>query len=193
MGNIRVWDLGGRPTQASHIIRKSIIQGLLQIKSVPIPAGGQNIIVKSLCTVDCNLVAAAVANNVKIIDKSRSNGGIGHLAIAASGIKLYDLRSYEELDRGTKRESTPASETAPQVPLKLVSGHMDIFAVVASEDAKLFAGGREKTIRMWTDPAKVPTGQVFQPPHFDAVSCLQPWGRSHLVSGSRDKFIKLWE
>lgn len=40
----------------------------------------------------------------------------------------------------------PASETAPQVPLKLVSGHMDIFAVVASEDAKLFAGGREKTV-----------------------------------------------
>ncbi|KAF4668773.1 Kinesin-like protein kif21b [Perkinsus olseni] len=200
MGNIRVWDLGARPTQ---------------IKSVPIPAGGQNVIVRSMCAVDGNLVAAAVANNVKIIDKrcpSHSccvatvvtgenkdisqvalvpSGGAGHVAIAATGLKLYDLRSFEELDRGTKREST-ASEAVPQ-PVKLSSGHMDLFAVAASEDSKLFAGGREKTIRMWTDPTRTPTGQVFQPPHFDAVSSLQPWGPSHFVSGSRDKFIKLWE
>ncbi|KAF4662139.1 Kinesin-like protein kif21b [Perkinsus chesapeaki] len=201
MGNIRVWDLGGRPTQ---------------IKSVPISAGGQNIIVRSMCAIDCNLVAAAVSNSVKIIDKrcpSHSccvatvatgeskdvcqvalvpNGGAKHLAVACSGLRLYDLRTFEELDRGTKRESTASDATTPQYA-KLPSGQMDLLAVVASEDSKLFAGGREKTIRMWTDPTRTLSAQVFQPPHFDAVSCLQPIESSYLVSGSRDKFLKLWE
>lgn len=54
----------------------------------------------------------------------------------------------------------------------------------------LVSGGSDETIRIYDLKAHKEIGSLLQ--HKDAISCLQFFGRSHLISAGRDGSICIW-
>ncbi|CAK4445436.1 unnamed protein product [Aphanomyces euteiches] len=105
--------------------------------------------------------------------------------------------TYEGMLYGWEAPMDSLTEKEPKSALKMIYGypaHTECIKAVATmmeTDGKtLLTGGNDEMIKIYNVKKKVEVGILMQ--HKGAITCLEYYGKSHVLSGSADNTICIW-
>ncbi|ETV89643.1 hypothetical protein, variant 4 [Aphanomyces astaci] len=105
--------------------------------------------------------------------------------------------TYEGMLYGWEASTKDLTGKKPKSALKMVYGYpahtecIKALAMMMEHDGKtLLTGGNDEMIKIYNVKKKVEVGILMQ--HKGAITCLEYYGKSHVLSGSADNTICIW-
>ncbi|ETW08408.1 hypothetical protein H310_00993 [Aphanomyces invadans] len=105
--------------------------------------------------------------------------------------------TYEGMLYGWEASTKDLTGKKPRTALKMIYGYpahtecIKALAMMMEHDGKtLLTGGNDEMIKIYNVKKKVEVGILMQ--HKGAITCLEYYGKSHVLSGSADNTICIW-